>query len=181
MTWAKQPFLGIWTFSLAYIITTIWLTSMPKIGFDATDVGMNWIFVWFSVGFGYQIFWDVWPFSNMKQPLGGIIAGIVSIVICSFVWKLLLNWFEAGDAYAYLSYTQFFVFAYGWFWHNWPFDKMAQPGKGIIFTALSIVFGLVVFKIIGPLRNPISSIYPCGSFMFWKAGLFRNCHNRSTV
>lgn len=186
MNMRKQPFLGIWTFSLAYIITAVWLQVMPKIGFDATDIGMNWIFVWFSVGFGYQIFWDVWPFSKMKQPLGGIIAGIVTVVICSLVWKLLLNWFEAGDAYAYLGYTQFFIFAYGWFWHNWPFDELAQPWKGIIFTVITIVFGLAVYGTIGPIAenyifylplwlffffydSPISSRTPLRKGFFWTA------------
>ncbi len=186
MLWKKQPYLGIWTFGLAYIITATWLTFMPKIGFDATDIGMNWIFVWFTIGFGYQIFWDVWPFSKMKQPLGGVLAGITSIIICSIVWKLLLIFFEAGDAYAYLSYTQFFVFTYGWFWHNWPFDKMAQPMKGLIFTGITPIFGLIVFKLIGPIPesyifylplwlfyffydSPISSKTPVKKGIFWTA------------
>lgn len=186
MTWKKQPFLGIWIYGLAFIVSAIWLQVMPKIGFDATDIGMNWIFVWFSVGFGYQIFWDVWPFSGMKQPYGGLIAGAVSIVISSLVWKLLLIWFEPGNAYSYLSYTQFFIFAYGWFWHNWPFDKMAQPWKGLIFTGLTIVFGIIVYKIIGPISesyifylplwlfyffydSPISSKNPLKKGVFWTA------------
>ncbi|MCP4746601.1 MAG: hypothetical protein GY874_10755 [Desulfobacteraceae bacterium] len=140
---------------------------MPKFGFDATDVGMNWVFVWFSIGFGYQIFWDVWPFSSMKQPLGGAIAGVVSIVISALVWKLLLNWFEAQEAYAYLSYTQFFVFTYGWFWHNWPFDKMGQPWKGLLFTAITIVFGLFTYQMIGPIAESYIFYLPLWLFYFF--------------
>jgi hypothetical protein len=107
-------------------------------------------------------------------------------VICSLAWKFLLNFYEAGDAYACLSYTQFFVFAYGWFWHNWPFDKMAQPGKGIIFTVITIAFGVLVFGIIGPIAesyifylplwlffffydSPISSSTPLKKGFFWTA------------
>lgn len=167
MIWKKQPYLGIWTIGLAYIATAVWLKLMPRIGFDATNISMNWVFVFFAIGFGYQVFWELWPFSKMRQPLGGILAGITSIFVSSFIWKLLLIFFEVGDAYSYLAYTQFFIFTYGWFWHCWPFDKMAQPMKGIIFTVITPTFGLIIFELIGPIQESYIFYLPQWLFYFF--------------
>ena len=167
MIWKKQPFLGIWTFCLAYIVTAIWLTVMPMIGFNAADISMNWMVVWFSIGFGYMIFWDLWPISKMKQPFGGILAGIISMVVCAILWKFLFNLLGETDAYSYLIYTQFFIFLYGWYFNNWPLNKMAQPMKGIIFTVIAAIFGLIVYKLIGSFSGSYAFYLPMWLFYFF--------------
>jgi hypothetical protein len=133
----------------AIVVAGIWLSVMPALDVDYYDAGMNWGFSWFFFGFAILGYWETWPFSGFKQPLRGLLAGVMSWIAAAVGWKALLIWLEPNNALAVLSYTQFFLFTTAWFYHNWPAAHLRQPLKGIVLSVSAIVFGFNVYKIIG--------------------------------
>jgi hypothetical protein len=182
----KQPYKGLLLYFAALVVAGIWLWIIPALGVDYYDAGMNWGFSWFFFGFAFLAYWDLWPFSGIKQPWRGLLAGVIAWITAAVGWKVILIWFEPTDALAVFSYTQFFLFTTAWFYHNWPVANLRQPLKGIVMSSAAIVFGLIVYKIIGAIDQmyifylpqwffslfgdwPISSTKPAVKGTFWAA------------
>lgn len=186
INWKRQPFKGLSIFFPAIVIAVIWVSVIPAFGVDYYDAGMNWGFSWFFFGFAILAYWELWPFSGIKQPLRGFLAGVISWIAAVVGWKVFLIWLEPTNALAVLSYTQFFLFTTAWFYHNWPVANLRQPLKGIILSVSALVFGISVYKIIGAIDQmyifylpqwffsffadwPVSSAKPALKGTFWAA------------
>ncbi len=167
INWKKQPYKGIVLYFAALVVAGIWLTVMPALGVDYYDAGMNWGFSWFFFGFAFLSYWQLWPFSGIKQPLRGLLAGVIAWIAAAVGWKVILIWFEPTDAFAVFSYTQFFLFTTTWFYHNWPVANLRQPLKGIVLSTAAIVFGFSIYKIIGAIDQMYIFYLPQWFFSFF--------------
>jgi len=185
MNYKEQPWRGIVFLVASFVLTAVWFSVLSALGLDSFAIGMNWSFCFFLSGYGILVFFEGWPLADkMKQPWAGFLTGAIALAITGAAWGILDSWIGSVNAFAWLSYSQFFVFTIGWFYHNEPFAKRKQPMKGILLFLLAGVGGYVLYRILGPrdweylfyipqwlfyffLDWPISSSKPYAKGAFW--------------
>jgi hypothetical protein len=157
---------GILCLLLAMLASAAWLVWLPpRLGIDPAKMGRDWATSWFFFGFAALAFYNLWPFvGRLRQPAAGLLAGALATIMAIVVWETLLVFIPQDHMVALFSYAQFFLFTIGWFYHNVPFSRLAQPFKGTALSLLSIGLGIWVYQILGPL--PQSYIFFIPEFLF---------------
>jgi len=133
------------------VATVVYLQVVtPAIGVSFADAALNYPFAFFFWGMALLSFFDCWPFAGrIPQPWAGLATAALSLIPAVLTWKWLAGRFGEYDAFALLSYAEFFLFAIAWFYDNAPAAGLRQPVKGLFLTGLSIALGWAVYTVIG--------------------------------
>lgn len=158
---------GLYCLLIALLASAAWLFCLPHfLGMDLAKISREWTTSWFFFGFAALAFYELWPFvGRVRQPVAGLAAGLVATFIAILAWEVLSDYWVNEHLFALFSYTQFFLFTIGWFFHNAPFAHLSQPTKGTALAMLSIGLGILVYLWLGPL--PQSFIFFVPEFLFF--------------
>lgn len=137
----KQPKAVILNAFFWYLITIVLLLT---IGYVPS--------IWFAFFVLYFFWFDRYPIGTMKQPFKGILSFVVmgaSSLVLEFAFRLAGTSFVGGNLVGpvWFAHWVFWLVATSWVFKNYPFEKLRQPLKGIVGTAMTVALALCSFYI----------------------------------
>lgn len=117
----KQPQLGVLHTGVVLLLTLVMALAFQQLGIDlfTTTHGPVFAAIWTTVGLGLLWQFNLWPFTQLTQPVKGIVVSLASLVITALLYGLTLSIFGEANIIQGL---------YWWFNILWVQVFLMAPG-----------------------------------------------------
>lgn len=117
----KQPQLGVLHTGIVLLLTLVMALVLQQSGIDlfTTTNGPVFAAIWTTVGLGLLWQFNLWPFTQLAQPIKGLVTSLVSLVITALLYELTLVIFGESNILQGL---------YWWFNILWVQVFLMAPG-----------------------------------------------------
>ena len=147
----RQPTLGFWRLGLSILFALLYLRLLaPAFELAHADAAVNYPLAFFFWSFALMTPFELWPFRRLGLPWSGFLSGALAIVLAVLSWILLSSLIAPQNALSVFIYAYFPLCVTTCLAPELVANlQLGQPWKGTLLTLSSLLFGWLVFGVLG--------------------------------